>query len=393
VSVIWETTQTPGETALALGTADSAGIPSSDTPFLLQEEAKGVIGATLIPTLSVFFYAMDMDFNPSLAQQYISQKVTAPANLFQDYNFRHFMLATMPYATVQSTINTVDGIEYAFQYGGAIPEFMGNFYPTNISWPSGNPVTNPAVTGSAGYWWAQIQAESGPFAIAKNACTTSNPCTFPLFTQSGDPPLDAEDALWVSEISKISDGAVNMIPVDVSFVTLVINSFSAPTQNPMPIYTLGWAPDYPDPTDYVAPMFYPNATYTYGNALAQSFFYGFPWSVATTNWDSACSGTNDWNMVVTYQCQGYAYNKMYETLLAAQYCLPVTKCSPSERVLLYNGAEHIANQLGLYVWNGQDNALYDYASWINPAGINSNPMVGGGGDQTWYTWEYVSGSA
>jgi len=392
VSVIWETTQTPGETALALGTADSATIPSTDTPFLLQEERKGVVGAEIIPTLAIYFYPMDLYFNPSLAQQYISQKVTAPANLFQDYNFRHFMLATMPYATVQSTINTVDGIEYAFQYGGAIPDFMGDYYPRNISWPSGNPVSNPAVVGGAAYWWAQVENETGALAIARTACTTSNPCTFPLMTQSGDPGLDATDALWVSEVSRLSGGAVNMIPVDVSFVTLVINSFSAPTQNPMPIFTLAWAPDYPDPSDYVGPILSPNSTYTYGDAVAQSMDWGPSWSTAASNWDSPCGGHAS-DPAVTYACQGWAYNDMVHILTQAGACVSANHCSNAERVLLYNMAENIANQLGLYVWNGQANEVYDYASWINPASLNANPMLTGEvGDQTWYTWQYAAGA-
>ena len=82
---------------------------------------------------------------------------------------------------------------------------------------------------------------------------------------------------------------------------------------------------------------------------------------------------------------------MNNFLQQAAACLPPA-CKASQRVLLYNMAENIANQLTLYIWNGQSNAVYDYATWINPAGINSNPMVGGGGDQTWYTWEYANGS-
>ncbi len=386
VNVVWEATQTPGETALAAGTADSASIPSTDTSFLLQEIKKGVIGATIIPSISVFFYPFDFNFTVSGAQTYISQKVTAPSNLFTDLNFRHFLAAAMPYATVQSTINTVDGIQYAFQYGGAIPDYMGNFYPTNISWPSGNPVDNPSVVGSAAYWWAQIQNESGKYAIAKNACTTASPCTFPLMSYAGAPAQDAENSLFVASVTKLSNGAVNIIPVDIPFFNLVVNSFSLAGQNPMPMFTLGWAPDYPDPTDYVAPMYYPNATYTEGDALWQ----GISNYSATPYFNQACAGPKS-DPQVTFDCQGWAYMDMNNFLQQAAACLPPT-CSASHRVLLYNMAENIANQLALYIWNGQSNAVYDYATWINPAGINSNPMIGGGGDQTWYTWEYANGS-
>jgi hypothetical protein len=62
----------------------------------------------------------------------------------------------------------------------------------------------------------------------------------------------------------------------------------------------------------------------------------------------------------------------------------------SYRTLIYNEVEHIENQLGFYVWFSQENEVETYGPWINNATINTNVMIGGGGDQTWYLWAYVA---
>ena len=55
----------------------------------------------------------------------------------------------------------------------------------------------------------------------------------------------------------------------------------------------------------------------------------------------------------------------------------------------------MANQLdyllALYIWNFQATLPTTYAPWINGATLNTNVMIGGGGDNTWYTLGYTSG--
>jgi hypothetical protein len=78
-------------------------------------------------------------------------------------------------------------------------------------------------------------------------------------------------------------------------------------------------------------------------------------------------------------CQGNAYAAMeWGMNLAAGMAV-----GPA-RVLMYNLVEHIANQLALYVYYDQENLVASYAAWINPTTLNTNPTIGGGGDNTWY---------
>ncbi len=86
-------------------------------------------------------------------------------------------------------------------------------------------------------------------------------------------------------------------------------------------------------------------------------------------------------------CQGVAYDTALFWMYSAAH-LPLANIT--QRVLDYNMIEHIMVEEGLYIYYDQELAAADYASWINPATINTNPMLGGGGDQLWYDWGYAS---
>jgi hypothetical protein len=261
---------------------------------------------------------------------------------------------------------------------------MGNYYPTNISWPSTDPITSTSVNGSAAWWWAQATTSGGPYYDPELAsCTTSSPCQFPVIGQKGATVVDQLIQDYMPLISQISGGRLAPNTFDVTFSQLVVYSLSAlPGQSALPWFNLGWAPDYPDPTDYMAPLYYPNATYTSGDAVEQAL---------TTD---ICTGDNggpaSWASMagllywanqpaIPQACQGNAYQAM-EWGMTNAAPLPVGP----QRVLVYNLVEHIANHLALYVYYDQENAVVTYASWINPTTINTNPTIGGGGDNTWY---------
>jgi len=256
-----------------------------------------------------------------------------------------------------------------------------------VTWPTGNPDTNPSDVGGAAWWWAQITTPGTPYYDPETAaCTTSSPCQLPLFGQTGAPPLDERIALWVAEISSLTGGRVIANPLDINFVDAVINSlYTGPYQNPMPVYRLGWAPDYPDPTDYVNPLWRPDATYTASDVdFEQMSLPAFD--------NSSCHAAADWtwwsNQAQTLatgggipnDCQGAAYAALNLALDAAA----VMPAGP-QRVLTYAEAEQIANGLALYVYSFQDNVVVTSAAWINPTSFNANVCIGGGGDSTWYS--------
>ncbi|HTT35319.1 MAG TPA: PKD domain-containing protein [Thermoplasmata archaeon] len=384
VSVTWETSQLPGEEAYQSGVADFASIPSTDTGLRLQLIQQGTIKTTTFPSLSIDFMPFDLAFNKVGAAKYTTNPITVPSDVFSYSGLRQFIVHAYPYATIQSTINTLDGIQYSFNYGGAIPQFMGNYYPTNISFPTGDPTTSASTVGGAAWWWAQVTTSTSPYYDPELAsCTTASPCEFPLFGETGAPDLDERINLWAAEINTLSGGRLLASPLDINFIDLVINSlYSGPYQNAMPLYRLGWAPDYPDPTDYMVPLYYPDSSYTASDTVLEQ--------LTQATFDSpSCHSSSDWtwwstNVTqmhgVATDCQGAAYNAMITGMHAAAV-MP----TGSARVLAYTEVEQIANALALYAYTFQQNIVHGGAAWIDMTSINTNPTIGGGQDDTWYT--------
>ncbi|MCI4333071.1 MAG: ABC transporter substrate-binding protein [Thermoplasmata archaeon] len=378
VEVSWENTQQPGEQAYIAGTADLASIPSTDFSLFIQLINLGKIQAITAPTISIGFDPFDLSFNVGAAQKYTTSTVNVPSTWFSYLGMREFFARAYPYATILNTIQTKDGIQLGFDYGGAIPQFMANYYPTNIPWPNTDPCSDASNVSCPIYWWNAMHDSSGPYFDPQVVgCTSANPCQMPIFGQTGNPPGDQILALWTSELQTLSQGAIKVSPVDIDFIALITNSQdSGPGNNPMPLYTLGWAPDYPDPTDYTIPLYNPNATYTDGDSVEQSLYT----PAFTTGCAQSYKDYSYWaNQTITQSCQGIAYKSM----LAALTVAASTPAGPL-RVELYDQAEKIAYGLALYTYTGQSNLIASVAAWLNPSSVNTNVTIGGGGDTVFY---------
>ena len=381
IEVTWETDPTQGEQALASGVADFASVPSTDLSLLLQLISEGKVNAISAPTLNLGFIAFTMSFNLQGAERISTQPVTVQSDFLGYLGMRQFLVHSYPYATIQQTINTKDGIQLGFNYGGAIPQFMGNYYPTNIAWPSGDPCTDASNPSCAAYWWNSMHDPTSPYFDPQVlSCSSGNPCEFPLIGQTGNPEGDIVNALWVKWISQLSGGAIVATPVDLNFATIVTDSTSSsPGQNPLPMYGLGWAPDYPDPTDYVQPLYLANSTYTYSDAVAQSLFqsqFGTGCPAPASDYSYYANLTTP----VSQACQAVAYKAMLNVLGQAAY----TPAGPL-RAQLYDEAEKIANQLALYLYTSQANAFSSAAAWININSINENVTTGAGGIASYFS--------
>ncbi|MCI4357942.1 MAG: ABC transporter substrate-binding protein [Thermoplasmata archaeon] len=378
VEVTWETSETQGEQALRFGAADFASIPSSSIGLMLQLIQQGKINAIQAPTLNIFFEAFNLNFNLPGAQRYSTNPIGVLADFFTYIGMREFISRAYPYATIENTINTKDGIQFGFNMGGAIPQFMGNYYPSNISWPSKDPCTSTTDPACPAYWWAQMHSSSSPFYDPQVlSCSSSNPCQFPIFSATGNTPQDEINSLWDSEISSLSGGALQSNPIDINFVNEVANSETVAGQNPMPIYSLGWAPDFPDPTDYTVPLYNPNATYTAGDAVATQleqpqFATGCAYNFHQySNYAALAVSTG-----IPQSCQGVAYKAMVYALGLASAMTNLT-----QRQATYDLAEQIGYGLCLYVYQFQQNVVPQFSSWVDINSVDTNVM----GSTGWFT--------
>jgi hypothetical protein len=388
VNVVYQSSDTIGIEAYKAGQADFAGIQPGETPQMLSLIQEGLIGAFTVPTLSVFFLPLAMEFSPSAAKTLDPNTMNIQGDFFNYVGLRQFLVNAFPYTTVENTIFTTDGIQYGFNYGGAIPQYMGNYYPTNISWPSTDPVATTTVVGSAGWWWTQATTSGSPYYDPELAsCTTGSPCQFPIIGQKGAVTVDQMIQDYMPYISQISGGRLAPNTFDVTFNQLVYSLSALPGESALPFYNLGWVPDYPDPTDYAAPLYYPNATYTSGDAVQEglSLFTCTGASLVGPAASASAAGLLFWSQQsgIPQACQGNAYGAM-EWGMSTAAGMGV---GPA-RVLMYNMVEHIANGLALYVYYDQQNTVTTYASWIAASSVNTNPMIGGMSDSLWYDVQY-----
>jgi hypothetical protein len=411
VDVTWETAaegDSLGTSAIEAGTADFAGIVTAQTSTLLGYVHSGIWDYSVFPTLSNGFtpinFAVDYSaYNTTFSGSPLHAN-PIPSTLFTDLALRNFYVNAYPYTTIQNTINTVDGVVFSFNAGGPIPENMGNYYPTNVSWPylRGDPTQSATTVGSAAWWWAQLTTPGSGYynATLVKTCTSSHPCTWPIGYFDGQPSELTQIDDWAGEIYALSGHALDPWPLALSFTQFLTDTLIDAYESPLvSAVGFGWAPDYPDPTDYLAPIAQPGGDYTGPDTVANQL------SLASHNDSATCghSGTsteagafanltywahqaeNPSGSALNSTCEGVAYN-------VANYWMQVAGALPAgaARVLDYNLVEQILNALALYVYNGQTNELAGFAPWINPASINRNPVIGGGGDSVWYQVQYRS---
>jgi hypothetical protein len=387
VDVVWEASgDQQGINEMEAGQADSAGFFSPETGIVLGLTNYKLI--TGVPALTVFFDPLDLNFSLSGYAGQDTHPINIPSNFFQNVALRNFLVNAYPYTTVDQDYNCVDGICFGEDYGGAIPHGMGDYYPSNITWPGGNPVASASTPGNVAWWWAQANNPASPeYDPQLAACTAATPCTWDDFTTLGNGPTIGEYELWNDEIFNLSGGALNPGYNTISGQQDITNLGSPAGQNPMPVYNFGWVADYPDPSDFTAPMYYPDNSYTAPDAVSETL------QQAQNNATTCPSDYGAWSNLTFYanigilpnDCQGAAYDTM-----TAWQNFAAHEPNVIYRTLEYNLIEHIAALLGLYIYNPQEIAAFDYGVWIEPTTINTSPMFGGGGVQQWYGWGYAS---
>jgi Bacterial extracellular solute-binding proteins, family 5 Middle/PKD domain len=400
VKVTWETDPTAGEQSIASGVADIAAFPTTDTGYLLQLIEDGKANALVVPSLAINTLFFAFNFSTAREHTYTDNPVNIPSNFFSYLGMRQFFVHAYPYASVQSTVNTVDGIQYAFDFGGAIPAFMGDYYPSNINWPSGNPCSSASNPACPAYWWAAMQNKSGPYYDPQAAaCTKATPCEFPMYNDEGDPAEDARMALYAASVANVSGGAIQMTVVDIPATTEALEGTAGPGTNALPMETGVWYPDFPDPTDYLYPFYFPDNTFTLPEATAEGLMSWYVKSTEPNAFNSTLpngmpcpSGPTAYNFyvnitaagypIVPQSCQGAAYDSMLG-LMATAGGLPADQ----QRVLEFDQAETIANQLGLMIYEYQNDLVIPYAAWLDSSSISTNVIYAG-----FFWWWLVTGN-
>jgi hypothetical protein len=393
VDVVWENGTVGDETGLtemSVGQADSAGFFSNDLPTV-ESYSRNYSVLADVPGLTIGFFPFTLDFNVT-NEQMLDQTglLNVPGTFFQNDALRQFLVHAYPYRTIEGTYDTVNGTAFGEGYGGAIPRGLGPYYDPDIDWPQGNPAANSSVVGNVSWWWEVANNGSSPYYDSQLVdCNSTDPCRWATFSYLGDTTLDDVFNDWNAEVANLSGGSLQPYLVDLGSCPMLGCCYLGycPGGSALTVYNFGWAPDYPDPSDFVAPMYYPDNSFTYPDAVSESL-------AAAPNNASSCPDDYGAKSNLTYwaglgeipaDCQGAAYDTMVAWMNLAAY-----EPSPALRIVEYDLIEQIANELALYVYDPQSLGAVDYGNWIEPSTINANPVNGGGEVQLWYGWNYLS---
>jgi hypothetical protein len=137
----------------------------------------------------------------------------------------------------------------------------------------------------------------------------------------------------------------------------------------MPVSVTYWAPDYPDPTDYVPSMYGEGGYYPSGGN----------WLVS--NFASLAPPTP--NDVVHINGTTYSQSQVY-SWINGNITLGDASVDPGVRQEAYTTATKLAVDMGLYVYTYQAREFWFFRSWLKGYEMQENPMIGGAGEHVFY---------
>ena len=329
------------ETALLMmesGQSDiTTGLPTSDYPTVAALQAQGKQSIYTFPTLSIYFFNFVWNVNVSMMQKLYGTQYNLPYNYFANPLVRKAFAYAFNYTNYIDNLlgNKIYHANFGFHYTGVIPMGMPGYVPPeNLS---NVPVYNLTLA-------KKFMMESGMYNTSVN---------IPIIVYASDPIDYAAASMWASNLTEM-DPNIHATPIYQAFSTTI--GYQVPGQNPMPIYLLGWSPDYPYPSDYVNAMYLENGTYP------------------------AANGWNYTNLVSWgYIQEAQEWKNMTDLILKADSTANVTLA-----LKYFDQAEQIAVNLTLYVYTYQANGFWFYAPWIHGVEYEENPMIGGGGDTLYF---------
>jgi len=394
VITYWGSSDMNGITEIEEGYADTAAFEASHFPVMLDLIQNGQLGLINFPTLVTDNFGFNLHIDRAQLAMYDSNPINIPADAFSYEGLRATLEYAYPYQTAQAVGNVIDGIDLGNPFGGFLPSSEAAFYDAKVPWPNyntttltfANPSAGPATTpGTAAWYWAQANdCPSGPDCDPELAAfSSSNPLEIPVETFTTSPNIGAMETAWGSSVSNITGGVVK---IQVIIVPNLPEEFCGLLCAPSwPVWWFGWFPDYPAPQANWE-------TYTTGIWGGQDGLYqtlsGGLWG-GNFN-DSSCGHYQDtladleyWadepNQLIPQVCQGTALNVTSYFANQATYTSNVALAAQD-----WDLVQEVYNNLQLTIGITQANTVFAFAPWIASSTINTNVMIGGGGEWAWY---------
>jgi len=396
VTTYWEASDTTGISEVEAGYADTATFLTPDFPTMLSLVASGQLGLLNIPTLETEEYGYNENINlTNLASYDTGVTINIPANALAYEGLRAVLDYAYPYTTAQTLGNVIDGIDGGNPFGGFLPPGESAYYNASTPWPNYDASTqtfsNPTLsstpaTGSAQWYWNEVYNDttSPIYDPQLAAFSASNPLYIPMTGLTSAPNINAVEVAWGNSVKAITGGVVQFQQF---FIPSTTTEYAAigPGVTPWVIWLELWIPDYPSPINNWAGAYGPTGLWGASDAQTLTYIdaiYGGDYN------DSAVCGAysgdtvanltywaNYPNQVIPEVCQGTALNLTDYFVNAAAYTLDNTYAT-----FLWGQIQDVYNNLQFTVGFAAANVVFTYAPWINPASINTNAMIGGGGE-------------
>lgn len=269
---------TPTDSYLALksGQAQIGAIPSSSWNLEQGLEAAGIVQNTSFPTLSIFWYNYNANINMTMLKT-VDSKANMPFDLFLSLQARLAFSYAYNYNLYlgQQIGNDLYHVNFGAAYAGMLP--AGMLYEQSIT--DLNATTNGVpyfdLATAQQIWSTFVNSSIGSamglsYSGGKDMYNGAA-LDIPIFIFQGVPADQQGASTWGANLQKVIPGLSFQVE-PTPFVQLL--GWEVAGQNPMGVYELGWAPDYPYPNDYLVPMALPDpgTTYPGPNSMTIDYF-------------------------------------------------------------------------------------------------------------------------
>ncbi len=350
------------------GEAQSAGIPSANFNEVQQLQSQGKANTYFFSTITMFWYSFNANINMSMTGT-IDKNINMPYNFFASQNVRKAFAYAFNYPLYysQQVGNSIYNETFASPFAGMLPTGMPGAQTISDlnKTTDGVPYYSMAI---AKQFWKYASSELTSMGITKDSKTgnymfNGSTLEIPLIIDTGDPANQAGAATWQSNLESFITGA-NIVVVPMSFPDIV--AFSTPGQDPMPLYYLGWEPDYPFPTDYVGPMENPTNTSLYMGA----------------------------DGMIPYTMQQFGNTSEAQALqgMASNYQSALSASNSSKQIAYFQKVNEQAVNMSLYVPMQQVHQYWVVSPSISSSSIKNyeeNIMFGGGTIMLFYYLQYA----
>ncbi|KAA8921992.1 ABC transporter substrate-binding protein [Thermoplasma sp.] len=256
------------------GYAQAGGIPSSDWSLVEGLNASHIEYYLSKPSLSIFWYDFNANVNTTMLST-LDKSANMPSALFSVLQIRKaFAYAYNESQYLNTDVgNAIYHVTFAVPYAGMLDAGMlgyqsiaelnattngqvpyFNLALAKMYWQEGVKTWNNLVNSNGNSKYDITVAPDGDYEYM------GAPLNIPIIIFSADPVDLAGATQWGGYLSSFITGATFPV-IPLAFPSIL--GYQVQGQNPMPIYELGWAPDYPYPTDYLGPMALPENSTTY----------------------------------------------------------------------------------------------------------------------------------